>query len=293
MAPAFTLSRLDAADGKLSLAELKGKPVVVNFWACWCIPCKGEAPALQKTYEKYKAQGLTVLGIDAQDFRGDARSFAKRFGLTYPVVYDGSGSTLGKWGVTGFPETFFVDRSGRLVGEQIQGGIDTERNKAAYQQASRRRSAPAMTRLAAGLLIGLALFFRRCRARRPAEPGRSRDRDRLPDMPHDAGHVDVADRHSDEGVHPHGHRPGQDRSPDQGRARRPVRPRRAGGAAEEWIRPPRVAASPRRARGRCGGGRRPRLDLEPASGSQADEAEPSLDPDLERRVDEELARFED
>ena len=132
VAPAFTLSRLDAPGTKLSLADLKGKPVVVDFWASWCIPCKDEAPALQKTYEKYRAQGLTVLGIDAQDFRGDARSFAKRFGVTYPVVYDGSGSTLGKWGVTGFPETFFVDRSGKLVGERIQGGIDTERNKAAF-----------------------------------------------------------------------------------------------------------------------------------------------------------------
>ena len=100
------------ADGKLSLADLKGKPVIVNFWASWCIPCKDEAPALQKTYEKYRAQGLTVLGIDAQDFREDAKRFTKRFGVTYPVVYDGSGSTLGKWGVTGFPETFFVDRSG-------------------------------------------------------------------------------------------------------------------------------------------------------------------------------------
>jgi cytochrome c biogenesis protein CcmG/thiol:disulfide interchange protein DsbE len=131
-APAFELSRLEANGGKLSLADLKGKPVVVNFWASWCIPCKDEAPALQKTYEKYRAQGLTVLGIDAQDFRQDARRFTKRFGVTYPVVYDGSGSTLGKWGVTGFPETFFVDRSGRLVGERIQGGIDTERNKEAY-----------------------------------------------------------------------------------------------------------------------------------------------------------------
>ena len=131
-APAFELSRLDVSGGKMSLADLKGKPVIVNFWASWCIPCKDEAPALQKTYEKYRAQGLTVLGIDAQDFRQDARRFTKRFGVTYPVVYDGSGSTLGKWGVTGFPETFFIDRSGRLVGERIQGGIDTERNKAAY-----------------------------------------------------------------------------------------------------------------------------------------------------------------
>ncbi len=137
VAPAFTLSRLDVADSTLSLDDLKGKPVVVNFWASWCIPCKDEAPALQKTYEKYRSEGLTVVGIDAQDFRQDAKGFAKRFGVTYPVVYDGSGSTLGKWGVTGFPETFFVDRSGRLVGERIQGGIDTERNKATYAEGIR------------------------------------------------------------------------------------------------------------------------------------------------------------
>ena len=130
-APDFTLERLDE-HRQLTLSSLRGKAVVLNVWASWCIPCKDEAPALQKTYEKYRAQGLTVLGIDAQDFRQDARRFTKRFGVTYPVVYDGSGSTLGKWGVTGFPETFFVDRSGRLVGERIQGGIDTERNKAAY-----------------------------------------------------------------------------------------------------------------------------------------------------------------
>jgi len=137
VAPAFTLSRLDAADGKVSLADLKGKPVVVNFWASWCIPCKDEAPALQKTYERYRKQGLVVLGVDAQDFRQDAKRFAKRFGITYPIVYDGSGSTLGKWGVTGFPETFFVDRSGRLVGERIQGGIDLERNREAYAEGVR------------------------------------------------------------------------------------------------------------------------------------------------------------
>jgi len=137
VAPTFNLSRIDAADGRLSLASLKGKPVVVNFWASWCIPCKDEAPALQKTYDKYKSQGLVVLGIDAQDFRQDARRFMKRFGITYPVVYDGSGSTLGKWGVTGFPETFFIDRQGHLVGELIQGGIDTERNRDRYAEGVR------------------------------------------------------------------------------------------------------------------------------------------------------------
>ena len=73
----------------------------------------------------------------SQDF-GRTRSASRgASGLTYPVVYDGSGSTLGKWGVTGFPETFFVDRRGRLVGERIQGGIDTERNRERYADGVR------------------------------------------------------------------------------------------------------------------------------------------------------------
>lgn len=135
-APGFTLERLDAAGAgeQLSLSDLEGKPLVVNFWASWCIPCKDEAPVLQETYERYRDQGLVVLGIDAQDFRKDARGFLERFGLTYPVVYDGKGSTLGKWGVTRFPETFFVDRSGKLVGERISGGVDIERNREAYDR---------------------------------------------------------------------------------------------------------------------------------------------------------------
>ena len=134
IAPAFALERLDVEGGTLSLDDLRGKPLVVNFWASWCVPCKDEVPVLQETYERYRDQGLVVLGIDAQDFRADARRFMKRFGLTYPVVYDGKGSTLGRWGVTGFPETFFVDRSGRLVAERIQGGVDIKRNKEAYER---------------------------------------------------------------------------------------------------------------------------------------------------------------
>lgn len=134
VAPAFTLERLDA-EGELSLSELRGKAVVVNFWASWCIPCKDEAPFLQETWERYRDDGLVVLGIDAQDFREDARRFMERFDLTYPVVYDGKGSTLGKWGVTGFPETFFVDRQGRLVGERITGGVDIERNREAFERS--------------------------------------------------------------------------------------------------------------------------------------------------------------
>ena len=132
-APAFTLDRLDR-DGQLGVGDLKGKAIVVNFWASWCVPCRDEAPVLQKTYERYRDQGLVVLGVDVNDFRQDARRFMKRYGLTYPVVYDGKGSTVGKWGVRGFPETFFVDRTGKLVGERIEGAVDIERNRDAFQR---------------------------------------------------------------------------------------------------------------------------------------------------------------
>ena len=132
-APAFTLDRLDR-DGQLGVGDLKGKAVVVNFWASWCVPCRDEAPVLQKTYERYRDQGLVVLGVDVNDFRQDARRFMKRYGLSYPVVYDGKGSTVGKWGVRGFPETFFVDRTGKLVGERIEGAVDIERNRDAFQR---------------------------------------------------------------------------------------------------------------------------------------------------------------
>jgi cytochrome c biogenesis protein CcmG/thiol:disulfide interchange protein DsbE len=132
-APAFTLDRLDR-DGQLALDDLKGKAVVVNFWASWCIPCRDEAPVLQKTYERYRDRGLVVLGVDVNDFKADARRFMKRYGITYPVAYDGKGSTVGTWGVRGFPETFFVDRTGTLVGERIEGAVDIERNRETFER---------------------------------------------------------------------------------------------------------------------------------------------------------------
>jgi cytochrome c biogenesis protein CcmG/thiol:disulfide interchange protein DsbE len=132
-APAFTLDRLDR-EGRLSMGELRGKAVVVNYWASWCVPCRDEAPVLQRTYERYRGRGLVVLGVDAQDFKADARRFMKRYGITYPVVYDGKGSTVGKWGVRGFPETFFVDHTGKLVGKRISGAVDLERNRETFER---------------------------------------------------------------------------------------------------------------------------------------------------------------
>lgn len=140
-APGFSLPRITgipgspADTGPVSLASLKGKVVVLNFWASWCIPCKQESPRMQEAAVKYADRGVVVLGIDAQDFTGDARKFATKYGLTYPIVHDGSGKTLTPYGVTGFPETFFVDRQGKLVGERIQGEISTKQLEAGIERA--------------------------------------------------------------------------------------------------------------------------------------------------------------
>src|ERR687887_2506717 len=125
-APRFVLPRLDA-QGKLALASLRGKVVVLNFWASWCNPCKSEAPRLEAAWRRWRSQGVVVVGVDAQDFSGDARRFMRTHKLTYPNVHDGPGNVLPKYGVTGFPETYFVGRDGRLVGERVQGEISEEK----------------------------------------------------------------------------------------------------------------------------------------------------------------------
>ena len=121
-APGFTLERLDG-EGELSLASLRGRAVVLNFWASWCGPCKDETPLLQAASERWRGKGVAFVGVDVKDFRGDARDFMARYGVTYPNVYDGKGSTVGRYGVTGFPETYFVDAEGR-VRYRIAGPVE-------------------------------------------------------------------------------------------------------------------------------------------------------------------------
>jgi cytochrome c biogenesis protein CcmG, thiol:disulfide interchange protein DsbE len=123
VAPAFTLPRLDR-EGELSLASLRGKAVVVNFWASWCVPCKQEAPVLEEAWQRHRGDGLVVLGIDFNDLRPDALDFMRKNGVTYPVVYDRDGELVAKFGATGVPETFFVDRRGRLVGKRVTGAVN-------------------------------------------------------------------------------------------------------------------------------------------------------------------------
>ena len=133
-APEFELQKLDGG-GTISLASLRGNAVVINFWASWCEPCKREADALEAAWRKYRPRGLVVLGIDTRDFVDDARTFARENGMTYPLVRDGKAEVWEKYDGTGFPETLFVDRRGRLVGRRIIGPVDgDEKTKARFEQ---------------------------------------------------------------------------------------------------------------------------------------------------------------
>jgi cytochrome c biogenesis protein CcmG/thiol:disulfide interchange protein DsbE len=133
-APQFALSKLDGS-GKLHLESLRGKVVVLNFWASWCAPCKSEAPRLEAAWRRYRDRGVVVVGVDGQDFSGDAKRFIRKYKLTYPNVHDGPGNTGSRYGVTGYPETYFVDRRGRLVGDRVVGEVSAEKLTAGIRRA--------------------------------------------------------------------------------------------------------------------------------------------------------------
>jgi cytochrome c biogenesis protein CcmG/thiol:disulfide interchange protein DsbE len=106
-------------DRKVDLAELRGTPVVLNFWASWCDPCREEAPLLQRGWENARPRGVLFLGLNMQDVREDARDFLREFRQDFPNVRDPDRGSARRWGVTGIPETFFISRSGKVVGHVI------------------------------------------------------------------------------------------------------------------------------------------------------------------------------
>jgi cytochrome c biogenesis protein CcmG/thiol:disulfide interchange protein DsbE len=117
-APGFSLPRVESG-GKLSLASLRGKVVVLNFWASDCVPCKQEQGMLNAAAARWAVEGVVFLGIDEVDLRGPARAYLKHYRVNYASVADGAGVIAGEYGVTGTPETFFVDRQGRVVPPHI------------------------------------------------------------------------------------------------------------------------------------------------------------------------------
>ncbi len=123
-----------ARDGKVDLAELRGTPVVLNFWASWCVPCREEAPLLQRGWRAARPRGVLFLGLDMQDVRRDALDFLRDFRQDYPHVRDGDNGTARRWGASGIPETFFISRQGQVVGHVI--GALTARQLDAGMQAA-------------------------------------------------------------------------------------------------------------------------------------------------------------
>ena len=122
-APRLALPQLSGG-GRGSLAEHRGKVVVLNFWASWCVPCREESPLLQRWHKRISQEGRgTVLGVDILDVSADARDFARDYGLTYPMLRDGDGDSLDDWGVVAYPETFVIDRRGRIAASR-RGPVD-------------------------------------------------------------------------------------------------------------------------------------------------------------------------
>jgi cytochrome c biogenesis protein CcmG/thiol:disulfide interchange protein DsbE len=125
--PDFDLPLL-SGQSTLHSEELQGSPVVFNFFASWCEPCRDEAPLLERAWRDYRSRGVRFVGVNMQDTKERARSFVDEFGITYPVVTDYDQELARGLNVYGLPQTFFVDRSwelssiqaGRKVGSQGQ-----------------------------------------------------------------------------------------------------------------------------------------------------------------------------
>jgi cytochrome c biogenesis protein CcmG/thiol:disulfide interchange protein DsbE len=107
------------ADRKLDLAELRAIPVVLNFWASWCVPCRTEAPRLERAWQRARAGGVAFVGLNMQDVTDDARKFISEFRISYLNVRDKSNDVAVDWGVTGLPETFFLSARSRVVAHVI------------------------------------------------------------------------------------------------------------------------------------------------------------------------------
>lgn len=120
-APDFTLRDVDG--GEVTLSDLRGRPLLINFWATWCGPCRTEMPVIEAAYEQHRAAGLVVLAIDVRENPELARTFAGWLGVSFTLLDDGSGDVAQRYRVTAFPTSFFVDRAGVIRAWQV-GAMD-------------------------------------------------------------------------------------------------------------------------------------------------------------------------
>jgi cytochrome c biogenesis protein CcmG, thiol:disulfide interchange protein DsbE len=125
LAPDFTLE--DLAGNPVQLSALRGQPVLLNFWASWCPPCKEEMPAMQRVHSEYAGQGFMILAVNTtyQDSESEARRFLQQGGLTFPVVFDRTGEASRLYETRALPTSFFIDADG-IIREVVVGGPMSE-----------------------------------------------------------------------------------------------------------------------------------------------------------------------
>jgi cytochrome c biogenesis protein CcmG, thiol:disulfide interchange protein DsbE len=110
--PTFVLRALDGAC--VDLTSYRGRPVIVNFWASWCNPCRDEFPMFRTARAKHASEGLEILGIVHNDIPGDARQFARQQNADWPLLLDGSNAVADAYGIVQIPQTFFIRRDGTI-----------------------------------------------------------------------------------------------------------------------------------------------------------------------------------
>ncbi len=123
-APEFKLSLFEG--GMVDLADYRGKPIVINFWASWCGPCRIEAPILEGLWQAYRDQDVQFIGVDIQDAEADSLKYLREFGITYPNGLDADGRITVDYGVIGIPVTFFINRKG-IVERRWVGAVSETR----------------------------------------------------------------------------------------------------------------------------------------------------------------------
>jgi cytochrome c biogenesis protein CcmG/thiol:disulfide interchange protein DsbE len=127
-APALKLPALDG--GQVDLAALRGRPVVVNFWATWCDPCVREFPLLRQAAATHRPDRLAVVGVLSGDTAAAARPFVRRHGATWPMALDPNAAAAASWGAIGLPHTWFIRPDGTLashqLGELTQASLDRQ-----------------------------------------------------------------------------------------------------------------------------------------------------------------------
>jgi peroxiredoxin len=125
LAPDFTAQSLD---GEITtLSSFKGKPVLVNLWASWCLPCRTEMPALERVYQDFQDQGFTILAVNAtsQDNLSEVNAFVKEYGLSIPILLDESGDITSLYQISAFPTSFFISADG-VIQDVVVGGPMSE-----------------------------------------------------------------------------------------------------------------------------------------------------------------------